>query len=1227
MARILIHWLNEEVQLSREVTSLSEDFKNGYLLGELLHKYNQQRGFEMFLDTDTPDAKIMNYCLLEPTMRNIGVFFNSKIAMEIMEGKPGTMKTLLYEIRTVLSNAKKSPVAGSGDKKEIFQIIHHSRPLYDQTMSITFENAIRSMVENPNDLLMARATAHFTQKNDSFRESVSSGHSATMSALQFELQRTKQIARQKKQHEREFQQSWELMNINKWKKNQTIAHERVKLENKIKADTLRKKVTIKVTSNNNARDMTFANLDEFDNRMKNQIARDNNERGQITLKSAGGEPGTGIAEMTYLDNESLYRAMVENKTAMKEAHDSVLHRQQVHDRRRKRFVRERESHHAQYLQNNANDLVHEQLLTLCQSEEVENLSKLRTFLYKRIFAENEKNREKVVGLQVEKDEIFAQQWIKQQAEQEVKWVIPHAITAQEHRLSTLKQTKEAARMKEVKEIAAAEVDRVLDVVDWVCCLRAVGEFKSQEDVVPQSIWRDVRDMYLSTNAIASPLPLPQHLNVCDVYPRSLSWRPLSNDVDWLSNHLFAGNNVLSTDADAIALLLNATDAKNFVNSIASFACDVSSMLATDAPPAPVTTKKDDKKDKKGSADATDAPLADGIKVIPPDWISNTQAGHLLGEIILNIRSVSRPVPAIPNPPSDLPSFTHSIALCGESSPARKALGDALSTALDIAVVSAEQLLQDSLARGKELYDDEIFEDLSQYDEVALTLYSEALEGLPVQDDFYVALIILELMRISDRSGYVLIDFPKTYAQCAKLVTALTTIDFDAHMPQVTDLATPLAEYVPREHLTFADSASCGLSKFIYLSSQADVVMQQRMRLRNDYSTGKEVHLTKNMQSVATLAEVRTPQNPTDTLSLLLETSSAASVPLLQLAQRLNILQSYTVDDLQQEASIADIVQSIVTSSSVPSSEQNEQKSPESVEVNAVTEEPPAEPPTPVGEPEVPMEPTQVTLIGSLPYRLSNILDKIFSDTESHLLASCNIFFGAVRDVRYQLVQRRSTIRHTILTHLLRGDNRQSLFDAFRNGFNEFSVDDRYDVDVMNELHLRSVELRDDLLNLSESKQQQTLEILDKISFDGMINVFSHRCHCEAVAMLQSYISHFNSSLHVIFDYVKAVSGYDYHKSIAPELELVAPAEIAPSDDKKDKKGNGGAKAKNKAEGVSRDQVAPVVLRDEMNALPDPPTPSEAEEEKDVKTKKKTPKVRDVVLYTIRLNMNRVRKIK
>lgn len=37
---LILGWLNDEVQLSQKVVNIEEQFKNGYLLGELLSRYN-----------------------------------------------------------------------------------------------------------------------------------------------------------------------------------------------------------------------------------------------------------------------------------------------------------------------------------------------------------------------------------------------------------------------------------------------------------------------------------------------------------------------------------------------------------------------------------------------------------------------------------------------------------------------------------------------------------------------------------------------------------------------------------------------------------------------------------------------------------------------------------------------------------------------------------------------------------------------------------------------------------------------------------------------------------------------------------------------------------------------------------------------------------------------------------------------------------------------------------
>ena len=46
MAKLILDWLNEELVLSRRVDKLDGDFTDGYLLGEILAKYNQIIDFD-----------------------------------------------------------------------------------------------------------------------------------------------------------------------------------------------------------------------------------------------------------------------------------------------------------------------------------------------------------------------------------------------------------------------------------------------------------------------------------------------------------------------------------------------------------------------------------------------------------------------------------------------------------------------------------------------------------------------------------------------------------------------------------------------------------------------------------------------------------------------------------------------------------------------------------------------------------------------------------------------------------------------------------------------------------------------------------------------------------------------------------------------------------------------------------------------------------------------------
>ena len=99
MTELLKSWVNDEVGLSEPVEDFEADFANGYLLGELLYRFNQQPTFGKFINKPTADAKISNWCLLEPRIRQLNIKFDSKAAYSIMCQEKGVLTKVLYQIK------------------------------------------------------------------------------------------------------------------------------------------------------------------------------------------------------------------------------------------------------------------------------------------------------------------------------------------------------------------------------------------------------------------------------------------------------------------------------------------------------------------------------------------------------------------------------------------------------------------------------------------------------------------------------------------------------------------------------------------------------------------------------------------------------------------------------------------------------------------------------------------------------------------------------------------------------------------------------------------------------------------------------------------------------------------------------------------------------------------------------------------------------------------------
>jgi hypothetical protein len=208
----------------------------------------------------------------------------------------------------------------------------------------------------------------------------------------------------------------------------------------------------------------------------------------------------------------------------------------------------------------------------------------------------------------------------------------------------------------------------------------------------------------------------------------------------------------------------------------------------------------------------------------------------------------------------------------------------------------------------------------------------------------------------------------------------------------------------------------------------------------------------------------------------------------------------------------------------------------------------------------------------LPVPLAKALAECWTASEKASDASSCSFAMAMRELKYQMLQRRRGVHDTVVTILTKLDQKQTLLENFRDEFNSFDLDFRFDPECQAELHLRALELRDAFWTLVEERKEAAEKYVAKLTGDATTAVMQLRTQCEGAAMVQSEMNRYLAAVQIIFDYTKAVAGYtSAEQLLGNELEDTvggedtsknkAPAKAADTaKGGKDKKGGKGAAA-------------------------------------------------------------------
>ncbi|XP_022100241.1 sperm flagellar protein 2-like isoform X2 [Acanthaster planci] len=114
MTEILCRWLNSDLGISQPVDqkNFAEKFASGYLIGEVLKKYDLQEDFESFSQSRTADSKLNNFTRLEPTLHLLEVPFDTNTAHGVMQEQPGVATRLMYQLYIALHNKRQANLTG-----------------------------------------------------------------------------------------------------------------------------------------------------------------------------------------------------------------------------------------------------------------------------------------------------------------------------------------------------------------------------------------------------------------------------------------------------------------------------------------------------------------------------------------------------------------------------------------------------------------------------------------------------------------------------------------------------------------------------------------------------------------------------------------------------------------------------------------------------------------------------------------------------------------------------------------------------------------------------------------------------------------------------------------------------------------------------------------------------------------------------------------------------------
>ncbi|KAG8461563.1 hypothetical protein KFE25_001167 [Diacronema lutheri] len=1176
---LLRSWLNDELRLSRPVRSFETDFRNGLLLGEILHRHGLLDDLSAMSKGDGPHAMIKNFNTLQPALRKLNITLDSRVANQIMVEKPGVATNVVYQLKLALDNATKAistNLPTRRDRVDLSQTtLSTSRQLrapHEEMRQRTFDQQLRMQATDPRELNMSHHLSKYTEAMyDMTRRALD--EQQRESAAERELRASRMNhQRERLRESRSFMAEWTAESAARHRQTMRAkrAGEAEQLKWELTARERRARLE-RAATQQHANELS-AGLDQFERTLR-QLG-------------AGGGAGGDDDEPAGDDDAAEIEAAAARMAANPTAHEHFMHLQtrlpdaesmaadvdeyldQLRTRKAEEAVsrKEREVRRRRILieQAQAQEALDAKRREEALLEKLGRQSAEEQRIAERLWRVRQEADVMRDNRQLRQDEIEARR-TQDMAERVARNKARAAARLIEYKAALARERRrfddaEVARAAVRRERRVVECRRVADEL-VAMAFRAHAYTGDAGRLLPARVWREMCTLF------AAGVPL-------DALSGAGTTRAAepdgalagSTDVPLVPRAPADGT---GDDEHRPSELLNEVDISHYLAGTGDWAADALADVAASLPPPdpsmPPPPPPSTAAEKAAAAAAAAGPahvLMLGVAELAPR--PEEVGSAIAGQAIYTILDAASPPPPPPPPPL-LPEAKLRIALVGRPFAGKSTTALAIADELNLELLLPVELVHGAIVEHRAAEaaranagSGALAADTATADDLADARAREGTQSLgkagadaldagkPVPDDVVAALVVRAVGAIDEgRRGFLIDGFPTTPAQLAALEKGLTgyepVVDIKKKPPQSRLVPPPASASAP------PPARKPGLDALVRLDITDELARRRALGRRVDPLSGAVFHLefqppADDDDLQQRLVPLGTDANVEAQLVPLLQANKDVEGALEAWGTTLGILRK--VDAARTPDETAAAVRSLVVEiqaakdrDAARASARAAEAADADVDVDVDAGAPPAglageEPASAAGEhggqlvaadgasgaPVIPLPPVP------LDRPVAEALLEQWRTMEAAYLRTVKARFHLLREAEWAVLQHATSQARAYAERLAQPDNRQALVSAAQESFNALELELRADDDGKAELHVQADDLQDALWAAVDAKREACELELHTMALSGFAQHSALHLLNATLALVQAEADRAVASLACINQYFAARTG-------------------------------------------------------------------------------------------------------